>query len=128
MNDTLVGGLGTYNLIHRDAQAGSLRKVAGLAPSLSIALSIKSQEYVDSGTKVPGTRTVFRIDQNLLLETGGQIAPLSAYVVLARPQGSLITAANCRAIIRDLVIFLGNAVPAGDQAGLDQAIFVDGAQ
>lgn len=126
MNDN-IGPLvlGTYNLSFKDKD-GSLRSVVGTAPSLPIALSIKSQTYTDTATKVPGTRTVVRIDQHLLLETGGVIAPLSAYMVVARPQGSLITLTNIRNIVTDIIRVVGPAVAAGDQLALDQAIFGNG--
>lgn len=127
MNDNISSmTLGTYNLKYKD-ESGSLRQVAGTAPSLPITMSIKSQRYVDSATKVAGTRTVLRIDQSLLLETGGVIAPLSAYLVVAVPDGSLITLNNVSNIVRDIVLLVGPAVAAGDQLNLVQGIFGSGA-
>jgi len=128
MNDNIGPlTLGTYNLRFKDA-SGSERRVAGTAPNLPIIMTIKAQEYVDSKTKVPGRRTVLRIDQHLALETGGTIAPLSAYLVVSVPQGSLVSGNNIQNIIQDIVRVVGMGVAAGDQLSLSQAIFSTGEQ
>jgi hypothetical protein len=124
MTDDITLGLGTYALSFKDKD-GSERRVTGLAPALACKLSIKSQPYVDSATKVAGTRTVVRIDRNLLLETGGAIAPLSAYLVLAIPAGSLITTSNIGEIVDEFTRLLGSGIATGSQLNKGQAIFVN---
>lgn len=118
--------LGTYNSIFSDAE-GSERRVSGTAPGTPIVMSIKKQPYVDTKTKVSGKRTVLRIDKHVAVETGGAISPISAYLVVAVPNGAAVATNDVLNVVQDIVRVVGNQA-IGDQLGLAQAIFVTGEQ
>jgi len=123
-NPVLVG-IGTYNSVFSDKVAGSERRKSGTAPGLPVVLSIKHSPYVDSKTKVKGTRSVVRFDENIVIDAVGTVAPVSAYVVMAIPEGSVDLTAAVQRAIKSLVLLLASDTAATDQLGLGTAIFVN---
>lgn len=68
-----------------DTKEESLRRSTARAINTPDDLIIKSQAYVDSGTKVPGFRYTVRIDRHDL-DAELQKILTSAYVVIAVPE------------------------------------------
>ena len=91
MNNNITVSTLSYNLIYSD-KTGSLRRETARGATLPTELLIKHQEYVDSVTKQPGVRSLVRFDYHMTM-TDGVIRPVSYYVVLARPNDPLVTAA-----------------------------------
>nr|QDH90609.1 MAG: hypothetical protein H1RhizoLitter245_000003 [Leviviridae sp.] len=102
-------------------KSGSLRREIARGPALPTELKIAHQPYVDSATKLPGTRSVVRFDRYQALSTG-VIAPVSAYLVVTRPTDTLVTGTEILATIQNLVSLLQE-----DDSGLDlmDEIFVN---
>jgi len=87
-NDITVSGL-AFKLIYSD-KTGSLRRETSRGTSLPTELLIKHEDYVDSKTKVPGVRTLVRLDYYMTM-TDGVIRPVSLYVVCSKPSDPLVT-------------------------------------
>jgi hypothetical protein len=119
----VLTGVGTFDLVFSDKTAGSERRKVGTAPGLPVVLSIKHAPYVDSKTKVKGTRSVVRFDESIVIDAVGTIAPLSAYLVMAIPEGSVDISAAVLRQIKSLVLLLATDTAAADQLGQGQAIF-----
>jgi hypothetical protein len=87
-----------------DEKDGSERRSTARGINTPDLLIIKSQSYVDSATKVEGTRYNIRVDQTNIDATTGQPYTASAYLVIAVP--SLASSTN----ITDLVTTFKAAV------------------
>jgi hypothetical protein len=68
-----------------DPDKGSLRRSTARAINTPDDMSIKSQSYVDTTTKVAGTRYTARIDRHDI-DANGQKIITSAYLVIAVPE------------------------------------------
>lgn len=112
MNANLTIGALTYNQQYSD-KTGSLRREIARGPALPTELKIAHAPYVDSTTKLPGTRSVVRFDRYQAL-TGGEIAPVSAYIVVTRPTDVLVDSAAILACCQNLIDLLQE-----DDSGLD---------
>ncbi len=102
-NDITVSTL-SYKLIYSD-KSGSVRRETARGANLPTELLIKHQEYVDSATKKAGVRTLVRLDHYMTM-TDGKIEPVSLYIVLARPNDALVTAAIITALEAQMVNLL----------------------
>jgi hypothetical protein len=102
-SDITVSGL-AYKLIYSD-KTGSLRREVARGATLPTELQIKHAEYVDSATKKAGVRTLTRFDHYMTM-TDGKIEPVSLYLVLARPNDPLVTAAIITALEAQMVNLL----------------------
>ena len=89
MNNDLTISTLAFNLIYSD-KTGSLRREISRGVSIPTELLIKHDDYVDSKTKVPGKRSLVRLDYYMTM-TDGVIRPLSLYTVLAAPTDPLVT-------------------------------------
>jgi hypothetical protein len=120
MNANLTVGSLSYVQQYSD-QSGSMRREIARGPALPTTLKIAHSPYVDSTTKLSGTRSVVRFDRFQAL-TGGAIAPVSAYVVVTRPTDVLVTSTEIMACFQNLIDLLQE-----DDSGLDLAdeIFVN---
>lgn len=112
-NDITVSTL-SFKLIYSD-KTGSLRRETSRGASLPTEILIKHQDYVDSVSKLPGKRTLVRIDYYMTM-TDGVIRPLSYYSVLARPEDPLVTQAIITAVEAMLTNLLHSAT---NTSGLD---------
>jgi len=101
MDNNLTVNTLAFNMVYSD-KTGSLRREISRGASLPTELLIKHQPYVDSVTKVAGTRSLVRLDYYMAM-TGGAIAPVSLYVVCATPTDVLVTQAVTDAISAMLV-------------------------
>lgn len=119
MNADLTLSTLTFALSYSD-KTGSLRREVSRGPSLPEELSIKHQAYVDSATKLPGTRSVVRIDRHVAL-TDGRVAPVSAYLVVTVPNDAAVVSADVLAAVERIAQIIQE-----DDTGLDLAdeIFV----
>lgn len=114
MNADITVSTLSFKLIYSD-QNGSLRREISRGASLPTELLIKHTPYVDSKTKVPGTRTMTRLDYYMTM-TDGVIRPISYYSVLARPTDPLVTSG----IIDSLEAMLTNLLHSTtNTSGLD---------
>lgn len=121
MNNDLTISTLSFKLRASDLVAGSERREISRGVNLPEVMTIKHQDYVDSGTKLPGVRSVLRFDRHLLL-TAGFIAPVSAYVVVSVPKDTGVTSADVLAVVERLINTLQE-----DDTGLDlmDEIFVN---
>jgi hypothetical protein len=69
-----------------DEKDGSERRSSARGINIPDILSIKSQDYVDSETKVPGRRFTGRVDRVNVDSVTGQRYVVSFYFVCAIPQ------------------------------------------
>ena len=123
-NDLTISTL-SFKLKANDIADGSLRTEVSRGVNLPEVLTIRSQDYVDSATKLPGTRTVLRIDRHLALASG-QIAPGSyAYLVVGRLKDSGVVTADITAVVARIRGVIDDTAP---NLNLSNDIFVDGAQ
>jgi hypothetical protein len=124
MTDNIVlAGVGTFNLAFKD-KTGSERRKTGTAPGLPVIMSIKSTDFTDAKTKVKGTRTVVRFDEYIVIDAAGTVAPVSGYMVVSIPTGSVdLTSATLRQS-QSMGYLLNSGIATGDQLGLASAIFV----
>lgn len=120
MNASLTVGSLSYTQQYSD-KSGSLRREVARGPALPTELKIAHAPYVDSATKLPGVRSVVRFDRYQAL-TDGQIAPVSAYIVVTRPTDVLVTSTEILATCQNLIDLLQE-----DDSGLDlmDEIFVN---
>jgi hypothetical protein len=103
-------------------QTGSERREVSRGVNLPEILSVKHQDYVDSKTKIPGTRSVVRLDRYVEV-TDGRIVPVSAHVVVSVPADAAIVSTDVTSCIDRLVNLLHGTT---NTLGLDQksAVFV----
>jgi hypothetical protein len=124
-NNITVAALG-FNLKASDLKDGSLRREISRGLNLPTELTIKSQSYVDSKTKRPGTRTVVRFDYYMAM-TDGKIEPVSYYSVMAVPQDPLVTSAITDLLVSMMVNLLHGTTNT-DGLDLKTEIYAGGEQ
>jgi len=102
-------------------ESGSIRREISRGVNLPEILTIKHQDYVDSKSKIPGTRSVVRLDRYVEV-TDGRVVPVSAHVVVSVPADANIVTADVTACVDRLVNLLHGAT---NTSGLDlkSAIF-----
>lgn len=120
MTDALTLSTLTFNLSYSD-KTGSERREVSRGVNLPEVLSIKHAPYTDTATKLPGTRSLVRLDRHVAI-TDGRIVPVSAYLVVAVPNDALITSADVLAAVERIA-----QVIQEDDLGLDLAdeVFVN---
>lgn len=125
-NNLTINSL-AFNLRYSDKDSGSERREVSRGVNLPEILTIKSQNYTDSATKVPGRRTVVRVDRHLSDGAGGITAGLEAHVVVSVPSKPEVTTADVQACITRLITLLAGTIVTG---GLDlkDEIFISGEQ
>jgi hypothetical protein len=111
-NDLTIDTL-AFKLVYSDKN-GSERRETSRGANLPTVMSIGHQPYVDSATKLPGTRSVMRFDRYLNVDGEGTIAPQSAYIVVAGPNSTGVTNADILAVVQHLISALQE-----DDSGLD---------
>lgn len=107
-----------------DKDAGSVRVDTSEGVNLPVQLTIKSQPYVDSVTKIPGRRTVVRIDKPVESADGEIISGLEAHVVVSVPNKADVETADVQSVISDLLFLLAPAAIA-NALDLSDEIFVN---
>lgn len=109
---------------YNDRDAGSVRVETSRGVNLPEILTIKTQNYVDSSTKIPGRRTMVRVDRHVAGLDGGVISGLEAHVVVSVPARAEIETADVQAVVSRLITLLAGATVTG---GLDlkDEIFVN---
>jgi len=107
-----------------DKVNGSERREISRGVNLPEVMSIKSQPYVDSATKVAGKRTVLRFDRYVAGTDGRPIA-VSAYLVVAVPEDTAISSSDVLAVIARINGVIDSTSPNLD---LGDEIFVTGEQ
>jgi len=90
-----------------DEKDGSERRSTARGINLPDILTIKSQDYTDSETKVPGRRYTGRVDRINVDATSGQFYTVSAYFVVAVPQ--LAVSGDMTAIVATFKAAVANA-------------------
>lgn len=125
MNSNLTVKTLAYNLVYSDKD-GSLRRETSRGVSLPSELTIRNQPYVDSVTKVPGKRTVLRIDRTIA-GTDGKPIVVSAYLVSAVPLDPIVSSSND---VLEIIAELAEIIKTDGTTHLDLAdeIFVNGEQ
>jgi len=120
MNSNLTISTLAFNLSFSD-KAGSERREVSRGVNLPEIMSIKSQAYIDSATKIAGRRTVLRFDRYV---TGADSKPLAvtAYLVVAVPQDTGVVSADITAVVARILGVLDNTSPNLD---LGTNIFVN---
>lgn len=106
----------SFVLQYSDKDAGSSRRETSRGVNLPEILTIKSQAYTDSKTKIPGRRTVVRFDRFLDDGAGGITEGLEAHVVVSVPNKAEVTTADVQAVITRLITLLAGTTVTG---GLD---------
>jgi hypothetical protein len=121
MNNDLTIDTLTFALQYSDKSDGSVRREVSRGVNLPTELKIAHSTYVDSATKLPGKRGVARFDRYIELSTGN-VAPVSAYIVVTHPNDADVTSTDILAVINHLVCLLQE-----DDTGLDlmDEIFVN---
>lgn len=126
MNADLTIDTLSFKTIYSD-KSGSLRRENSRGASLVTELKIATQPYVDSATKLPGTRTVVRFDRFVALSDGRIAAGVSAYTVVTSLKDALVTATDINAVTGHLINMLGIAANTNG-LGLNDEVFVNGEQ
>jgi hypothetical protein len=121
MNNNLTISTLSFNLSFND-KAGSERREVSRGVNLPEVMTVKSQPYVYSATKVAGKRTVLRFDRYVEGTDGKPIA-VSAYLVVAVPQDAAVESADVLAVIARINGVLDATSPNLD---LGEEIFVTG--
>lgn len=123
MNADLTIDTLSFKTVYSD-KSGSLRREVSRGANLPTELKVATQDYVDSATKVPGTRTVVRFDRHVAL-SDGRIAPgVSAYTVVSVLKDAEITATDINAATGHLINMLGVASNTNG-LGLNDEVFVN---
>jgi hypothetical protein len=123
MNADLTISTLSFKLAFSDKD-GSERREISRGVNLPEVMTIKSQTYVDSATKLPGKRTVLRFDR-YVAGTDGKPVAVSAYLVVAVPNDTAIVSADVLAVIARINGVLDATSPNLD---LGDEIFVSGEQ
>jgi hypothetical protein len=113
MNNDLTIDTLAFKLAFSDKD-GSERRETSRGANLPTVMSVKHQPYVDSATKLPGTRSLVRFDRHLDVDGEGTIAPVSAYIVVAAPNSTGVTSSDILAVVQHLISVLQE-----DDSGLD---------
>lgn len=121
MNANLTIDTLSFNQIYSD-KSESLRRESSRGANLPTELKISHQDYTDSATKLPGKRSLVRFDRTVALSDTTTVAPVSAYIVVARPNDAAITGTDILAVVQHLITLLQE-----DDSGLDlmDEIFVN---
>jgi len=100
MNADLTIKTKAVKSIYSDAD-GSLRRAApnDILSIGQLSLTIAHQDYVDSKTKVPGTRSVMRFQQDVNNVTTGQSLISFAQLTVGRPSDATVTDADILALV-----------------------------
>lgn len=104
MNADITVSTLSFKTIYSD-KTGSLRRETSRGANLPTEILINHQDYVDSSTKQAGVRTKVEVAYYMTM-TDGVIRPVRLYVVLARPNDPLVTAAIITSIEAMLVNLL----------------------
>lgn len=123
MNNNLTISTLSFNLSYND-KAGSERREVSRGVNLPELMTIKSQPYVDSATKVAGKRTVLRFDR-YVEGTDGKPVAVSAYLVVAVPTDAAVASSDVLAVIARINGVIDATSPNLD---LGEEIFVTGEQ
>lgn len=109
---------------YNDRDAGSVRTDVSRGVNLPEILTIKNQSYTDSSTKLPGRRTVVRIDRHVADSGGNIVTGLECHVVVAVPTSAAVTTADVQATLTRMITLLSGTTVTG---GLDlkDEIFVN---
>lgn len=127
MDNNLTLNSLAFNLRYSDKDSGSERREISRGVNLPEILTIKSQKYTDSSTKIPGRRTVVRVDRHQASAAGDIVTGLSAYVVVTIPEHEAVGTSDVQAVItRILTLLAGTTVTGG--LDLKDEIFVNGEQ
>jgi len=106
----------------KSGDAGSERREVSRGVNLPEILIIRHQDYVDSGTKVPGVRSNVRIERYVAM-ADGRIVPVTLSLSVAVPSDSNIVSADVTAVTDRLVNLIhGTTNTSG--LGLSASIFV----
>lgn len=120
MNADLTISTLAFKLAFSD-KTGSERRETSRGVNLPEVMSIKSQPYTDSATKVSGIRTVLRFDR-YVEGTDGKPVAVTGYYVSAVPSDPAITSADVLAVIARINGVLDATSPNLD---LGEEIFVN---
>lgn len=104
MNADITVSTLSFKLIYSD-KTGSLRRETSRGANLPTEIVIKHSDIIDSATKLPGRRTLVRVDYYMTM-TDGVIRPVSLYVVLQIPNDPLVTQAIISSVEAMLVNLL----------------------
>lgn len=112
-----------FNLAFSD-QNGSERRETSRGVNLPEILTIKSQKYTDSVTKLAGIRTVARVDRYVSDPVAGIVPGLEAHIVVSVPTLASVGTSDVQAVVTRLLTLLAGTTVAG---GLDlkDEIFVN---
>lgn len=124
MNNDLTISTLAFKLKASDIVDGSERRETSRGINLPEVMTIKSQKYVDSATKLPGKRTVLRFDR-YVAGTDGQPVVVSAYLVSAVPSDAAVTSADVTATLARIKGCIDDTAPNLD---LIDEIFINGEQ
>jgi hypothetical protein len=102
MNTSLTISSLTFSGVIGSVAEGSRRLEVSRGASLPEIMTVRHQPYVDSTSKLPGTRSVLRFDRMLEM-TDGRIYPVSAYLVVAAPTDANVTTADIQAVVERIV-------------------------
>lgn len=121
MTDALTLSTLTFNLSSSDKMSGSERREISRGVNLPEVLTVKHQAYTDSGTKIPGVRSVVRLDR-YVTGTNGRPLAVSAYLVVTVPNDALVVTADVLAAVERIAQIIQE-----DDTGLDLAeeIFIN---
>lgn len=111
-NDLTIDTL-SFVLNYSDKTDGSLRTEVSRGVNLPEKLKIAHADYVDSATKLPGKRSLVRLDRYVEL-TNGTPVPVSAYIVVTHPNDTAVESADILAAVQRLITLLQE-----DDSGLD---------
>lgn len=103
---------------------GSLRREVSRGINLPTEMSIRRQKYVDSVTKVPGTRTSLRFDKTVA-GTDGKPVKVFANLVVGVPEDAEVTSTDVNDVIGHINCILDGTSP---NLALGDEIFVTGEQ
>jgi hypothetical protein len=105
MNADLTISTLAYKMRYSD-QTGSERREVSRGATLPTNLLIKNQAYVDSATKLAGTRTLVRFDHHMAISSGIIVPAASLYLVSARLNDPLVTASIIESLEAQMVNLL----------------------
>lgn len=95
-------------------ESGSERQETSRGINLPTAMRIAHSPYVDSKTKMPGTRSLLRFDRTVAGVSGNPVV-ISAYVVVTVPTDTAIVNADITAVVGHIVGVLDNTSPNLDK-------------
>lgn len=122
MNADLTINTLSFTQRFSDKQNGSERREISRGVNLPEVMTVKHQDYVDSKTKVPGTRSVLRFDR-YVLGADGKILPVSAYLVVAAPIDTNITTTDIQAVVTRVASVVNATSAVANGLGLSDEIF-----